>query len=254
MESPVRTEITIETHEVMVVRRRSRYPQSPCSDCGGKATMLTLDEATTVYEIGMRSLFRFIEEGKLHFVETPKGTLLVCSESLMAITTPRSEPLLTGREEEQEMEIASDTKMRLLQLTDGAKGEQEMGDISTAELLAHCVRRPVDELAWREFVSRFHPTIRHCVDKTVAFMMRTQTDFGSLTIEDKDGIIQAVYQKLIENRCQALKRLDQALIESFKTYLVILSIHVAREYLREKPAPKRSSVKHHEFPFPPHRA
>jgi hypothetical protein len=81
---PVRTEITIETHEVMVIRRRGSYLRSRCSDCGEQAAMLTLEEATTVFPISMRNLFQFVEAENLHYVETSKGTLLVCSESLAA--------------------------------------------------------------------------------------------------------------------------------------------------------------------------
>ena len=94
LDSPVRTEITIETHEVMVIRRRGNFPKSNCAECGEQATMLTLDEATTVFGISTRKLFQFVEEGKLHFMETIKGTLLVCSESLSAIAAPQ-QPLLT---------------------------------------------------------------------------------------------------------------------------------------------------------------
>lgn len=82
MDVPVRTEITIETHEVMVIRRTGNRATSLCPRCGDRATMLTLDEATTVFAVSTRNLFRFVEEEKLHYVETPKGTLLVCSESL----------------------------------------------------------------------------------------------------------------------------------------------------------------------------
>ncbi len=95
MDSPFRTEITIETHEVMVIRRRGSYPKSRCPHCGDQATMMTLDEATTVFEVSTRNLFRFIEGGELHSVETPKGTLLVCSESLSALVGARQQSLLT---------------------------------------------------------------------------------------------------------------------------------------------------------------
>ena len=94
MDSPVRTEITIETHEVMVIRRQGNYQKSSCTECGEQATMLTLDEATTVFGISTLKLVQFVERGNLHFMETVKGTLLLCSESLSAITSPQ-QPLLT---------------------------------------------------------------------------------------------------------------------------------------------------------------
>lgn len=94
METQVRTEITIETHEVMVIRRQGSYPQSHCRRCGEQATMLSLDEATALSNISTRKLFRLVEDGKLHFIETPKGTLLICSESLAAASPDQS--LLTA--------------------------------------------------------------------------------------------------------------------------------------------------------------
>ena len=85
MDGPLRTEITIETHEVLVIRRRGRAPRTLCPDCGERATMLTMDEALTVFSVSMRSLVRFVEAGDLHYVETPKGALFLCSESLAAL-------------------------------------------------------------------------------------------------------------------------------------------------------------------------
>lgn len=86
MDLPLRTEITIETHEVLVIRRRGSFPRTLCPDCGEQATMLTMDEATTVFSVSMRSLVRYVEAGDLHFVETPKGALFLCSESLAALS------------------------------------------------------------------------------------------------------------------------------------------------------------------------
>jgi hypothetical protein len=87
LDLPLRTEVTIETHEVLVIRRRGSYPRTLCPDCGEQATMLTMDEAITVFSVSMRSLVRYVEAGDLHFVETPKGALFLCSESLAALST-----------------------------------------------------------------------------------------------------------------------------------------------------------------------
>ena len=85
MDLPLRTEITIETHEVLVIRRRGSFPRTLCPDCGEQSTMMTLDEAITVFSVSMRSIVRYVEAGDLHFVETPKGALFLCSESLAAL-------------------------------------------------------------------------------------------------------------------------------------------------------------------------
>ena len=77
-----RTEITIETHEVMVIRHRGKIPKPSCVKCGAQAVMLTLDEATVLFHQTTRQLCRLVEDGKVHFTETARGSLLVCPESL----------------------------------------------------------------------------------------------------------------------------------------------------------------------------
>jgi predicted site-specific integrase-resolvase len=46
--------------------------------------MLPPETAATISGITLRTLFRWIESGHIHFVETPEGSLFVCLESLMA--------------------------------------------------------------------------------------------------------------------------------------------------------------------------
>jgi hypothetical protein len=78
-----RTEITIETHEVIVIRHRGKFPKPSCVKCGAQAVLLTLDEATAVFQYTTRELCRLVEEEKIHFIETSRGSLLVCPESLI---------------------------------------------------------------------------------------------------------------------------------------------------------------------------
>jgi hypothetical protein len=44
--------------------------------------MVTVDEAAAIASESSRSIFRRIENGQLHFIETPEGRLFICSNSL----------------------------------------------------------------------------------------------------------------------------------------------------------------------------
>lgn len=77
-----RTEITVETHEVIVIRHRSRFPKPSCAKCGLQALMLSVDEATVLFGFSTRELCRLVDEEEIHFMETSRRMLLVCPESL----------------------------------------------------------------------------------------------------------------------------------------------------------------------------
>ena len=90
-----RTEITIETHEVIVIRHRGKIPKPSCVKCGAQAVLLTLDEATVLFKRTTRELCRLVEEGRVHFIETARGSLLVCPESLIQVNLMLDSTLTT---------------------------------------------------------------------------------------------------------------------------------------------------------------
>jgi hypothetical protein len=77
-----RTEITVETDRVLVIRRRSRAAQAWCAGCARQVQMLTPDEAAVVAAVSVRTINRRVEAEKVHFAETPDGLLLICLNSL----------------------------------------------------------------------------------------------------------------------------------------------------------------------------
>lgn len=107
-----------------------------------------------------------------------------------------------------------------------------VGEMTLPELLARCLRRPVDEVAWQEFVHRFHPTIRYSVEKTLCLKSRSGVIGEDFCREEViDRVVQMVYHRLVENRCQALRRLDGELMSAIKSYLAIIAINTVREFL-----------------------
>ena len=75
------TTITVETHEVWSIARE--HVRVKCTECD--AQMITPEDAATIAGTGMRTVYRLIEAGMIHYVETPAGTVLVCVVSLLSL-------------------------------------------------------------------------------------------------------------------------------------------------------------------------
>ena len=75
-----RTEITFES----VVRSTHSLepPQTFCNFCSGQSAMLTPEEAALLAGVGVRAIYRAIEEGRIHFYENASGALVVCLGSV----------------------------------------------------------------------------------------------------------------------------------------------------------------------------
>jgi len=76
-----RTEITVETHRILMVRAGLVAIEGWCPECGSQVRMLTAEEAARVGGVSARSIYRWLEAGKLHFTEAGSG-VLVCLNSL----------------------------------------------------------------------------------------------------------------------------------------------------------------------------
>ena len=77
-----RTDITIETERVLVIRRRKGSALAWCQTCAQQVPMIKVDEAAALSQVSSRTVFRLVELGKVHFAETPEGLLLICLNSL----------------------------------------------------------------------------------------------------------------------------------------------------------------------------
>jgi hypothetical protein len=74
-------EVIIEIDEV-VIRRASAINPGWCPECGEQVQMLTPDGAALVAGLSLRTIYRQVEAGRLHFSEVPEGPLLICPNSL----------------------------------------------------------------------------------------------------------------------------------------------------------------------------
>jgi hypothetical protein len=81
-----RTEITIETHRVTAIHARQGAARAWCEACGANVQMVTPEAAAVLARIRPRAIYRRVEAGEVHFVETAGGWLLVCLNSIGELT------------------------------------------------------------------------------------------------------------------------------------------------------------------------
>lgn len=82
MRTNKRTEITIETARLLVISNKTQSARVWCESCGRRVAMVTADVAARLARVSSRTIYRWVETGKLHFAETSEGQLLVCHESI----------------------------------------------------------------------------------------------------------------------------------------------------------------------------
>lgn len=81
MTRTTRTTITIQTERFLVMSARKDL-YGFCSACGDEVRMVTIDAAATLSRLSSREIYREVEAGMLHFIETAEGSILVCFNSL----------------------------------------------------------------------------------------------------------------------------------------------------------------------------
>lgn len=81
MSKKTRTEISIETDQVVIIRRR-HIARQWCVVCAAHTQMITAEAAAAATGLSRRSVYRLAEQGLVHFYETSDGLLLICLNSL----------------------------------------------------------------------------------------------------------------------------------------------------------------------------
>ncbi|HEV8486010.1 MAG TPA: sigma-70 family RNA polymerase sigma factor [Blastocatellia bacterium] len=118
-----------------------------------------------------------------------------------------------------------------------------MSQWSVPHLLELCSGRPPDDEAWKEFVRRYHSTIRINVIKTFHRKAKEESDRKPQFPEDLvEDLVQAVYIRLVEDRNRALERFEGEHENSIFQYLGMIAINVVRDYFRETRAQKRPKI------------
>lgn len=78
----MKTEITIDTHRVLTIKRAARYRLVLCKECGGQVQVVTADEAAILAGTSSRAIYQLIEARRVHFAETADRLVLICLNSL----------------------------------------------------------------------------------------------------------------------------------------------------------------------------
>jgi len=77
-----RKRTTVETHEVITLHTSRPGMALHCPECSRVVRMLAPEEAAALSGVSLRTLFRRIESGELHFAQTPEGQVYVCEHSI----------------------------------------------------------------------------------------------------------------------------------------------------------------------------
>jgi hypothetical protein len=77
-----RVEITVEREVVSMEYVPAANVTARCEQCGKDVLMLTAEAAAAAQGTSPREIYRWLDDNKLHFQESPSGTVFICSESL----------------------------------------------------------------------------------------------------------------------------------------------------------------------------
>lgn len=75
-----RAEITFEIEETIVLRQAERIINAFCPQCAKRVEMASPQTIAGLSDYTEREIFRLVEAGKIHFIET--GRVLICLDSL----------------------------------------------------------------------------------------------------------------------------------------------------------------------------
>ena len=89
MASRKKTEITVETHEVLIISQRDSSI-AWCVECNAEVRMILADDAMGLTDISMTAILDMVSAGEVHWVQQGTCDPLICLKSLIARLAPRS--------------------------------------------------------------------------------------------------------------------------------------------------------------------
>ena len=78
--------MVVERDEIVLVRRKRSAVRFWCNQCEAQVSMLRVEDASALVGAKTRTIYRWIEAGKVHFAESDKGLVLICTQSLATLT------------------------------------------------------------------------------------------------------------------------------------------------------------------------
>jgi hypothetical protein len=80
-QSKRRTEITIETHSITIIRTSDQRFSSFCERCEKTVSAFTPEQLATLMRLELNEICRRVDSGELHLTETGRSFALVCGNS-----------------------------------------------------------------------------------------------------------------------------------------------------------------------------
>ena len=77
-----RYEITVEREFLSIKSQSGQASQAHCPHCGRQVVVLPPELAAEAAGTSARTIYRWVEEKRVHFIEPASGVLLICAESL----------------------------------------------------------------------------------------------------------------------------------------------------------------------------
>ncbi|HQU82701.1 MAG TPA: hypothetical protein PKY59_06240 [Pyrinomonadaceae bacterium] len=78
-----KAEITFEIEETIILRQAQRITDAFCPQCAKQVEMASPQTIADLSDYSEREIFRLVEAGKLHFIETER--ILICLDSLTVL-------------------------------------------------------------------------------------------------------------------------------------------------------------------------
>jgi hypothetical protein len=77
-----KTETVTITHEFLKIHGRHEAPTAWCQQCSQETKLVLPEQAAILTGISAREIYRRLEIGRIHFIETSMGSLLICLNSV----------------------------------------------------------------------------------------------------------------------------------------------------------------------------
>jgi excisionase family DNA binding protein len=84
-------EITVETDEIVVLKGTPGAVRTHCPVCRREVRMISPEQAARIAGVSLRTIYRWIEAGNVHFSQTPGGSSMICGLSLGELKTCQDE-------------------------------------------------------------------------------------------------------------------------------------------------------------------
>jgi len=77
-----RTEVSIETSEILIIRQNRTFVRTWCDDCEREVSMLPIQEAASLTGHDLKAIHLMMENQHIHFCYLKLGTPSICLRSL----------------------------------------------------------------------------------------------------------------------------------------------------------------------------